>query len=863
LQTAVPDILNCADEPIRIPGSIQQHGFFLLTLPDYEVIVACSENVERFLKVPLKLVVGARLDDFFEREVMSAFRFQKKVCAHEQDSQLNYLGSFRVGDDLFSAMTHCIGPYRALEFEKQDAIVGPETMNAIITNFVSTLNRLGTEQDLCDALTRQFAHLTGFDRVLLYSFDEEGRGTVLSEVNNGRLPSYLGLAFPATDIPSQARALYVTNTVRIIPDASYQPSPLVSGPAVDARTLDLSQSPLRSVSPIHLQYMRNMGTQSSMSVSLVLDGKLWGLISGHHAEPKTVPFLIRSACDMLSKMAATQLDAFRTTRQLQQMRHFHSVQRSLLTRLASEPNYLHALEQQSETLLKVTNAQGLSLVLDGHYTCAGLTPPEAAIRRLTAWLDSQPEPLTFVSSNLAADLPDDLKSLAEEIRESASGMIAVRISSVLKRYALWFRPEVVSTVTWAGDPKEAEQSKVTLTPRASFDQWKETVRGHAHRWTETEVDSAADFRAALTTISLRRAEEAIEEGEARFHQLTQALPIKIFTVDDAGRLTYVNERWREAFPDVEGRWFEQPLLHPDDAAMCAARWRQAVAEGKGFEAEVRLQQPGEARERWNFVRIVPFQRPGAPRAGWIGSIIDLTERREREMALRMSEKLALTGRMTSIIAHEINNPLEAITNLMYLLRSDLPPESNAAAAYITMVESELDRISGITKQTLRWNRETSDNPESFAAGTLVDDVLRLFAGKIRNRQIHLKILGDREIPVRGFLGQVRQVLANLVSNALDAAPIDGVGHVEIQLLAHPAAADRPAHISIMVSDNGSGIDPAVRERLFEPFTSTKGDLGNGLGLYISREIVERHGGSIAMDSQPGHGTRVTFWLPSE
>jgi signal transduction histidine kinase len=107
------------------------------------------------------------------------------------------------------------------------------------------------------------------------------------------------------------------------------------------------------------------------------------------------------------------------------------------------------------------------------------------------------------------------------------------------------------------------------------------------------------------------------------------------------------------------------------------------------------------------------------------------------------------------------------------------------------------------------------------------------------------------------------VLANLVSNALDAAPIDGVGHVEIQLLAHPAAADRPAHISIMVSDNGSGIDPAVRERLFEPFTSTKGDLGNGLGLYISREIVERHGGSIAMDSQPGHGTRVTFWLPSE
>ncbi len=847
---------RCEDEAIRVPGAVQQHGFLLVTDSDFGSVVIASENAERFLGLPLRLILGAPLESLLGRELLAALQAMRLAPSAEHTDLVTFLGSFRLHNEFFSVLSHCSGSNRVLDFELQDRLVGPEMMNGVITNFVGTLSRLRTQEEMCDGLAQQIADLTGFDRVLLYAFDDEGHGTVLSERNNGRLPSYLGLRFPATDIPQQARDLYVLNTVRIIPDAGYTPSPLRGLPGTDARGVDLSLSPLRSVSPVHLEYMRNMGTQSSMSVSLVTEGRLWGLISGHHAEPRLVPYLVRSACDMLAKMASTQLAAFHTAARLQQTVHFHVVQRNIVTELAAEQNFLEGLVRQMPALLEVTNAGGVALVVEDRVVRHGETPPEAAIRRLTQWLEGQQDREVWASSHLSADLP-----WADEIRAEASGLMAIRISAVQHRYLVWFRPEILKEVRWAGEPEKIISANETLHPRHSFTEWKEIVRGRSEPWTSVEIESASDFQAALTTIGLRRAEEAIELGEARFQQLTQALPVRIFTADDAGRLTYTNERWQSTGLSGTGRWFDAALLLPEDAAMCTELWAKAVAANQPFEAEVRLRSPetkdGDGSERWNFVRAVPFQRAGASRAGWIGCFIDLTESKERETALRMNEKLALTGRMTSVIAHEINNPLEAITNLMYLLRTEVD-QDGPAVAYISMVESELERISGITKQTLRWNRESSDNRERFRAGDMVDDVLRLFAGKIRNRQITVRIDGQRDVSFTGVVGQLRQVLANLVSNAIDAAPVGG--HVTVTIL---SGAHGEPRIGFAVQDDGKGIPPEMQKRIFEPFYSTKGDLGNGLGLYISREIAERHGGEIAVDSTPGRGTVMRVLLPAE
>jgi signal transduction histidine kinase len=221
--------------------------------------------------------------------------------------------------------------------------------------------------------------------------------------------------------------------------------------------------------------------------------------------------------------------------------------------------------------------------------------------------------------------------------------------------------------------------------------------------------------------------------------------------------------------------------------------------------------------------------------------------------LKLTEKLALTGRMTSVIAHEINNPLEAITNLLYLLRDEVDGEG-PAKSYIAMAESELQRISGITKQTLRWSRDGIQKAEHGTAALLFNDVLKLLAGKIRNREVSVRVSGN-ETPVFGVITQLQQVLANLVSNAVDAVPLGG----RVWLSAGPSGSG----VEIEVADEGSGMNEETLRKIFQPFYSTKGDLGNGLGLYISQEIVERHKGQLTVTSDVGLGTRVRIQLPRQ
>lgn len=298
-----------------------------------------------------------------------------------------------------------------------------------------------------------------------------------------------------------------------------------------------------------------------------------------------------------------------------------------------------------------------------------------------------------------------------------------------------------------------------------------------------------------------------------------------------------------------GRWYEQDRLVPEDRHRSNEAWTTAVADGVPLELEVRFL-PSEQVERWNLVRAIPYFRANGDRARWAGTCTDLTDR--REAAFRMTEKLALTGRMTSVITHEINNPLEAIINLLYLL-ADRVKDDEIARGYIGSAEGELQRISGITKQTLRWSKESVQKAEYGTAGTLFKDVLQLFAGKIRNRQVSVVIEGGEEVGFYGTIGQLGQVMANLVSNALQAVSVGGC-----IWLSSTADGDT---MEISIRDDGHGMSEETRRNLFQPFFSTRGDLGNGLGLYISQEIIERHGGSMTVTSQVGAGTEMRFSLP--
>ena len=561
-----------------------------------------------------------------------------------------------------------------------------------------------------------------------------------------------------------------------------------------------------------------------------------------------MPYLVRSACDLLTRLVANQLTSLAVSAGLHQMVHFQAVQRRMLTQMAAETNYLAAIADQMSGLIQIVDADGTALVMDGKVKVLGITPRDRDLKKLAEWMDSRPDLEVFESLHLSSQI-----GWAAEFSEVASGLLAIRISHVRQNYLMWFRPEVVRTVKWAGEPGKIHSKDQRLNPRTSFEIWSELVRGVSKPWTEAEVESATEFHGAIMTIGLKRAEEAVQLGEARFLQLTNALPHPVWTADDDGQLTYVNQKWLEQGFGGRGRWYEQDCLSIEDQLRSGNVWNGAVTAGIPFELEVRFHPPSDGADRWNLVRAVPYFRADGTRAGWAGTCTDLTDRRQREAALRMTEKLALTGRMTSVVAHEINNPLEAIINLLYLL-NDRVKEDQTAPAYIESAESELQRISGITKQTLRWSKESVERPRYGTAGHLFKDVLQAFAGKIRNREVNVMIEGGEDVRVYGALGQISQVIANLISNAVQAVPVGG----QIGI----SACEDGDVAELRIRDNGHGMNDEVLRHLFEPFYSTKGDLGNGLGLYISHEIVERHGGSLIVRSQVGTGTEIRVRLPA-
>ncbi|MCL6463143.1 ATP-binding protein [Pseudacidobacterium ailaaui] len=354
-----------------------------------------------------------------------------------------------------------------------------------------------------------------------------------------------------------------------------------------------------------------------------------------------------------------------------------------------------------------------------------------------------------------------------------------------------------------------------------------------------------------TFCSREKAEHDLRKVEERFEKLTNSLPAMVWTSDQEGRLTYTNLLWKQCMGEA-AFWLEERHIHPSDYDHCLQVWEGARQQSRPFEMECRFRLAPALHYHWHIVRALPLAVNGHHQE-WLGTCIDIQEQKSRDAELKTAERLALIGRMSSVIAHEINNPLEALTNILYLVNSDkTSPEE--AKAYLADAQHELLRISAITKQTLVWSREESA-PVEVSAVTLMEEALKLFTGKLRNKglAVHKHFRGTPRI--HAVPGEIRQVLVNLISNAIDATRPGGNIHLAVE---QPAGS---SYVEFHVHDDGHGIENARMEDLFRPFQTTKGNLGNGLGLYVSKGIVDRHHGELKILSQPGHGTRAVMRIP--
>ncbi|MBB5753971.1 ATP-binding protein [Prosthecomicrobium pneumaticum] len=486
------DLDLCAREPIHIPGAIQPYGVLLVIDPGTLRVVQASANAAEKLGAPLEAgtslpaALPALAEALSGDAALEAGADQQRIEAAGRHWQMTL---------------HRSGAHLVAEFEAPPA-AEDETMDRLfprLRRFTETLTDDGDLARLTGHLARHVRALTGHDRALVYRFDAEWNGEVIAEDGNGRLPSYLGLRFPAGDIPAQARRLYRLSRLRMIPDIDYRPVPIM--PAIDP-PVDLSLATLRSVSPVHLEYMRNMGTAASMSVSILVAGELWGLVACHSARPHAVSLNIRNACDFAVQAAAARIEARERSAGDALRLRLGEVLGRLLGRMAAASDWRRGLVEAGPELLAQVGASGAAIVAEGSYHAVGDAPEEAGVRAIVAWLEARGEGDLYATPALATLLPE-----AASFAAVASGLLAIRISELHPSWLLWFRPEVVRTVSWGGDPHKTVAEHGRIHPRASFAAWQEQVRLTALPWRPAEITAAQDLRAAIVGIVLRKAEE--------------------------------------------------------------------------------------------------------------------------------------------------------------------------------------------------------------------------------------------------------------------------------------------------------------------------------------------------------------------
>ena len=507
------DLTNCDREPIHIPGSIQPHGLLLVfRLPMLEVVQLAGDT-ERWLDAAPQQVLGTRLADLVEPAQLDILR---ECLARETISaQPAYLFAVPIANaGRFDVMLHVSGGLAVLELEpvRRGGASGARTVSRV-KNMIARLQTAGDVRTLCQVAAEEVRDAIGFDRVMIYRFLPDDSGVVVAEARRPDLDPYLGLHYPASDIPQQARRLYLRNWLRLIPDVDYRPLPLV--PArnpVTEEPLDMSLCSLRSVSPIHIEYLKNMAVGASMSISIIRDGTLWGLIACHHGVLKHVPCELRALCEVFGQMFSLQLEAKEQAEDYQYRLKLAAVQDHLVSLMAREENLTDGLIRQLPHLLNHISGDGVALWIDGTFAAIGRTPDRAAVEGLVAWLNDQPSVGVFASDCLSRDYAP-----AEAFADVASGVLSISVSRSPRDYVFWFRPEVVRTITWAGDPNkpvEAGPLGDRLTPRKSFEGWRESVRLTARSWRAAEIEAAQALRLSLHEVVLERLDQMNRERQA-------------------------------------------------------------------------------------------------------------------------------------------------------------------------------------------------------------------------------------------------------------------------------------------------------------------------------------------------------------
>jgi diguanylate cyclase (GGDEF)-like protein len=535
----------CDREPIHLSGAIQPHGFLLGVDPASTTVTAASANVPH-LKGCAPEPLGLPLREIMGDEVATAVQAMQ-ATGNPHDALPMSFQLARSGTDIMPVdmVAHQRGGVLLLEFEERLSAISDESgFRHVLRDSMKALSNVDESEEICRLTAGSVRRLTGYDRVLIYRFEPDAHGLVVAEARSQESEPYLGLQYPADDIPRQARAMYLRNWIRLIADVDYDPVSIAGlAGSIPVDQLDLSMSVLRSVSPVHLQYLRNMGVTATMTISLVVDNRLWGMIACHHSSPKLIGPVERLSFETLGQLVSVRLRAAEAISDQARTRDLGRLAAQVVTGMAAGENPAAGARVAADSLLAMADADGAVVEIDGVRISAGTVPGppilDRAVSRLSELAGAGPMPVVTDALSDLIEYPPGSDTSA------AAGAMFVRLAGRSPGFVMWLRGELAQTVRWAGRPgsgaddQEVEAPAHALTPRASFAEWSETVRGHSRPWGAGEIAAATELSQAMPEVLLHRAQNRLVR--LALHDSLTGLPNRAFLIDQMSKLLGASE----------------------------------------------------------------------------------------------------------------------------------------------------------------------------------------------------------------------------------------------------------------------------------------------------------------------------------
>jgi len=514
-QDFVIDLTNCDREPIHIPSAIQPHGLLFCIAPDFKIL-QCSENTIQFLGVAALDLIGQSLMDLMDITHQGLLKVFLELENLKTIVPLALELKTKLGVPIsVTCFAHRYSSHLILEFEPTSVVEStPQVLvPGKLTASIDALQRPNNLLDALQSAASSVKHLTGYDRVMIYRFDKEWNGEVIAESKESKLEPLLGLHYPASDIPVQARILYQRNLLRMIADVDYNSVKVVpSANNLPGGVLDMSDCVLRSVSPIHVEYLGNMGVKATLTISLMVQGNLWGLIACHHYNKKYLPLWMRSACELFGQLVALRILGFLDAEQYKSQAHSSALFDEVVqVWLKKDTSLLKKFDAVAERILQVFDCTGAAIFAEDGVATVGIVPSVTDMRSMLPFLERSA--LVVYTDCLSKFIPD-------VSMPGFAGLLAVRVGSLRGEWLLCFRPEQTFLVNWAGDPHksvEVSQDGLRLHPRGSFALWSEEVRGRSLPWTDADLISAKVLRQKLLEIR----QELLDSERLRTEQLKE------------------------------------------------------------------------------------------------------------------------------------------------------------------------------------------------------------------------------------------------------------------------------------------------------------------------------------------------------